>query len=137
MSTKCTIDCDNWNQYQSKQKYPKGLRPEVGLDFHLYYECGDEDNIYLKLPVGQLTLENNNMLTIAIPGKLWNRLVRLGELKSWGGEDFFNPKTPEERSNAATEEMGFFLEHLEEMKKFREERKEKAKEAIDKELNKE
>lgn len=34
---------------------------------------------------------------IAIPGKLYNFLIRRGELKSWGGEDFDNPKTQEQR----------------------------------------
>lgn len=117
MSTKCTIDCDNWNEYQSRSKYPKAQRPEVNIPFHAYYECGDEDNIYLELSQNQLEELRGGRLTIKIPGTLWNRFVRIGELKSWGGEDFFNPKTPEQRSKEFAEGLEDFCSSLEEMAK--------------------
>lgn len=107
MSTKCTIDCDHEN-------YSREGRPAVAnaesLDWHLYYECLDEDNVYLRLSLQQLEEIANGRVTIRIPGQLWNRLVGIGALTSWGGEDFFNPKTPEERSKEMSDSINEFIE---------------------------
>lgn len=102
MSTKCTIDCNN------EKAFPN--RPRVDIDFHAFYECLDEDNVYLQLSLQQLEEIANGRVTIKIPGQLWNRLVGIGALTSWGGEDFFNPKTPEERSKEMSDSINEFIE---------------------------
>ena len=118
MSTKCTID-------HGPDNYWKRPTPE-GLDYHIYYECLDDDNIYLELydaPYIQTELLGPHnkpqklRTTIGIPGKLWNHIVRLGELKSWGGEDFDNPKRPEQRSKEFEDGLNNTLAMLESFKK--------------------
>lgn len=52
----------------------------------------------------------NGRVTLRIPGQLWNRLVGLGALTSWGGEDFFNPKTEEQRSKEMSDNINEFIE---------------------------
>lgn len=123
MSTKCTIDHGPNNTYKPDQ-------PE-GVDYHLFYECLDYDNIYLEIvdpPFVQTKLSkwhgDKLVTTIAIPGKLWNHIVRLGELKPWGGEETFeNPRSEEQRTKNLNDGVLQSIEMLEGMIKDREARK--------------
>lgn len=112
MSTKCTIDHGPNNRLKPDQP--------PNIDYHIYYECLDEDNIYLELRDCPDIQVSGSKATIAIPGRLWNHLVRLGELKSWGGEDFSNPKTQEQRNQEFKDGMDQTLAMLEEFKRKRE-----------------
>jgi hypothetical protein len=93
MSTKCSID------YGPRKDGPENLQD---VDFHLFYECFDNENVYLKIRGADLEL-SNGYATISIPGKLWNHLVRRGELKSADGDDFDNMPSKEEQEKRFSE----------------------------------
>jgi hypothetical protein len=105
MSTKCTIDHAN--------------EPD---DFHTFYECGDDDNIYIEIvnckffETRYSEYHKGIVTSMAIPGRVWNKIVRKGERKSWGGEDFDNPKTKEQRSKDYLESAEEFMLSLKSMK---------------------
>lgn len=50
MSTKCSIDCDHPRYYIGRP----AIANAEDLDWHLCYECLDEDNVYLQLSLQQL-----------------------------------------------------------------------------------
>ena len=112
MSTKCTIDHGPDNYY--KKKTPDGV------DYHFYHECMDDDNVYLQLRNPVFFELDKDYVTLSIPGKLWNHLVRLGEQISWGGEDFDNPKSPEQRKKEFEEGVKTTLDIFAKRKKPRE-----------------
>ena len=82
MSTKCTIT--------------------HGDNFHMFYECLDDDNVYLEIDnADYVEISKYNNVThsvMSIPLTVWNKLVEHGKLKSWSGETPENPRTQEERN---------------------------------------
>lgn len=93
-----------------------------GDRFHCYHECMDDDNIYIEIEnpdqVEVRTWGGKTYATLAIPARVWNLIVRKGELESWSGENFENPRTQEQRQKDWTEA---FEANLEALKRRREE----------------
>jgi len=103
MSTKCSIF--------------SGDKPK---NVHVFWECLDDDNIYLELEnpdyfhveTFKIKEETITQVTLAIPGVIWNQIVKHGKQKSWGGEKFEKPLTPKQRSKKYSDNMKIVTKKL-------------------------
>ena len=89
---------------------------------HVFWTCLDDDNIYIEIENPdsfELYKRYNKIPTgvMSIPGKILNKIIENGKLKSWSGEDFDHPKTQEERNKEFQEGIEQTIEMLEAMNK--------------------